>query len=172
MNTDHISLETLDDHNFSAVQAIRREDISEDFVDTASTLMELTHYGFLHHCAGRTFAIKYGRAYIGLILIGEALPWETDPPEMREMPFYRLMGFVLDRRCRGRGLGGYVLELAVQNIYEEFGVRPLALGCHKDNHQAARFYRKHGFFPTDAMEGNDVYWLRYPGNSQKSSKQQ
>lgn len=73
-----------------------------------------------------------------------------------------LMGFVIDRRYRSLGIGGYVLEKAIDNCYSEFGVRSVALGCHKDNHRAAAFYTKHGFGKTDAMEGNDYYYLRYP----------
>ena len=62
-----------------------------------------------------------------------------------------------------KGIGGAVLEEAISLIYREFGVRPIACGVHRENHRAARFYEKHGFHRTDAMEGNDFYFLRYPG---------
>lgn len=165
MDTNAISLEYLTDENLDAVRAIDREDVSEDFVDGADTIFELTRYGIEHNCIGHSYAIKFGDAYIGLILLGEALDWDTDPPEMRKTPFYRLMGFVLDRRYRGRGIGGYVLEKVITEVCREFGVRPIALGVHRDNHDAARFYERHGFVPTDAMEGNDRYYLRYPERS-------
>ena len=97
---------------------------------------------------------------IGLILLGEAIPWETDPPEMRREPFYRLMGFVVDRQHRGRGIGGEILEKTIQIVYRDFGRRPIALGCHKDNTRAERFYLRHGFKKTNAMEENDYYYLR------------
>lgn len=42
-------------------------------------------------------------------------------------------------------------------------VRPIALGCHRDNARAAAFYQRHGFRPTSSMEGDDIYYLRYPG---------
>lgn len=158
-----ISLELLSDQNIAAVRAIHREAISEAFVDSVDTIMETTRYGIEHHCIGHTYAVKYADTYIGVILLGEAIPWETDPEEMSETPFYRLMGFVLDSRYRGRGIGGYVLERVIDTIYREFGVRPIALGVHRDNHRAARFYQTHGFVRMDAMEGNDVYYLRYPG---------
>ena len=41
-------------------------------------------------------------------------------------------------------------------------LRPIALGCHKDNKLAADFYVRHGFRKTMYMEGNDFYYLRYP----------
>lgn len=162
MNKFEITLELLCSENFDAVRAIRREDVSEAFVDTVDTIMELTQYGLEHGCLGHTYAVKYGETYIGVILMGEAIPWETDPEEMDGVPFYRLMGFIIDNRYRGQGIGGHALELVVNAIYQEFGVRPIALGVHKDNHAAARFYETHGFRKTAAMEGNDRYFLRYP----------
>ena len=162
MNPHLISLELLNQQNFASVRQIHREDISEAFVDNADTIMELTQYALAHHCLGHTYAIKYDDLYIGLILLGEAIEWETDPPEMKGVPFYRLMGFVIDSRYRSRGIGGYVLEHTIANIYQEFGVRPIALGVHKDNHEAERFYLNHGFKKTTVMEGNDFYFLRYP----------
>lgn len=161
MDTQRIALELLCEQNIDAVRAIHREDISESWVDTADVLMELTQYGLEHNCIGHTYAIKYGEEYIGVILLGEAIPWETDPEEMQGVPFYRLMGFVIDNRYRSRGVGGYVLEQVIERIYNEYGARPIALGVHKDNHGAARFYEKHGFCKTETMEGNDYYYLRY-----------
>ena len=162
MDKKNIQFELLTTVNISEVRAIHREDIIEDFVGSVDTIMELTQYGIEHNCLGHTYAIKYKCVYIGVILLGEAIPWETDPDEMRRMPFYRLMGFVLDNRYRGQGIGAYVLESVINMCYQEFGVRPIALGCHKDNQKAEKFYLRHGFKKTDVMEGNDYYYLRYP----------
>lgn len=159
---EKIELRLLDASMESAVRAIRREDISEDFVDTAETILELHHYGLEHHCLGHTFAIYADDACVGVLLLGEAIPWETDPPEMKGVPFYRLMGFVLDQAYRGQGIGSYALEEAIRWCWRDFGVRPIALGVHKDNHGAAAFYLRHGFVKTEAMEGNDYYYLRMP----------
>ena len=157
-----INLELLTETNVEAVRAIHREDIPVSWVDDTDTLWELTQYGLKHNCKGHTYAVKYGDAYIGVILLGEAIPWETDPAEMKNEPFYRLMGFAIDNRYRSQGIGSNVLQMAIDAIYGEFGVRPIALGVHKDNHAAARFYERHGFNAVDAMEGNDRYYLRYP----------
>lgn len=156
------TLVELTHDNYDLVKNIDREDIPENYVDTVDTIMEITDYGVAHGCLGHTFAVKLHGDYVGLILLGEAIPWETDPPEMAEQPFYRLMGFVIDRAFRNRGLGGSVLEKAIETVYREFGVRPIALGCHRDNEAAARFYRKHGFRQTKYLEAEDLYYLRYP----------
>ena len=159
---DLISLELLSDYNIEYVCQIQRDDISEAFVDTVDTIMGLTQYGLDHNCKGHTYAIKRENEYIGLILLGEAFEWDTDPEEMKGVPFYRLMGFVIDKRYRSSGIGGYVLEKVIELIYDEFGIHPIALGVHKDNIGAERFYLNHGFQKTAVMEGNDYYYLRYP----------
>ena len=162
---DSIILELLSESNIEDVRRIQRDDISEAFVDTDDTIMELTQYGLDNNCKGHTYAIKRENEYIGLILLGEAFEWDTDPEEMKGVPFYRLMGFVIDQRYRSSGIGGYVLERVIKLIYDEFGVRPIALGVHKDNLGAERFYLKHGFRKTAVMEGNDYYYLRYPNEN-------
>lgn len=156
-----IEFEELTHSNFADACRIDREDIPESYVDTAETLMEITDYGVEHHCMGHTFAAKANGRYVGLLLLGEAIPWETDPSEMRKEPFYRLMGFVIDREYRGCGIGGEVLEKAIERVYRDFGRRPVALGCHKDNVRAERFYLRHGFRKTSYMEGNDYYYFRF-----------
>lgn len=162
MNGQDIQLELLTEDNIGEVRMIQRDDVSEDFVDTADTIMELTRYGEEHNCIGHTYVIRCKTACVGVILLGEAIPWETDPEEIKQTPFYRLMGFVIDKRYCSLGVGGYVLEKVIENCYSEFGVRPIALGCHRDNHRAADFYTRHGFRKTDVMEGDDYYYLRYP----------
>ncbi len=157
-----IILEELTHENFPAVCGIDRSDVGEDIVDGMGTIMELTDYGVAHGCLGHTFAVKYMGEYVGVILLGEAIEWECDPPEMKGVPFYRLMGFVMDRRYRGMGLGGAVLEMAIERVYREFGVRPIAMGCQEGNVAAARFYERHGFCRTEYRDEDDVYYLRYP----------
>ena len=157
-------LEELTHDNYALVREIDREDVPENFVNTVDTIMRLTDYGVAHNLPGHTFAVKALGRYIGTILLAETEPWKTDPPQMSEEPFYRLMGFVLDQRYRGLGIGGRVLEQAVAAVYRDFGPRPIALGCHRDNRSAAAFYRKHGFLKTEYMETDDFYYLRYPAD--------
>lgn len=158
----NIQLEELTHENYEKVRQIRREDVPESFVNTVDTIMRLTDEGVEHGYAGHTFAVKLDDAYVGLILLGEAIPWASDPPQMSERPFYRLMGFVLDKQYRGMGIGGVVLEQTIERVYRDFGPRPIALGCHQKNHTAAAFYLKHGFRKTEYLETEDYYYLRYP----------
>ena len=155
-----ITFEELTHGNFPYAQKIKRDDIPEAWVDNAEAIMEITDYGVAHNCLGHTYLVKLDETYIGLLLLGEAIPWDTDPAEMGKEPFYRLMGFVIDRDSRGKGLGGIILEKAIDRIYCDFGRRSIALGCHKDNVSAARFYERHGFKRTGVFEGTDEYFLR------------
>ena len=46
---DLITLELLSDSNIEDVRKIQRDDISEAFVDTADTIIELNQYGIDHN---------------------------------------------------------------------------------------------------------------------------
>ncbi len=156
----NLRFEELDHNNLNRARMIDRSDISEDFVDTVDTLMELTDYGVKHKCIGHTFLISVGDRPISIILLGEAIPWETDPPQVNETPFYRLMGFVIDKAYRGQGIGKIILDETIRRVYSEYGARSIVLGCHKDNLKAAAFYERYGFIKTEYMEGNDVYYIK------------
>ena len=158
-----MELDELTFDNFKEVYGIERDDISEDFVDGPETFLEILEYGAEHDCIGHTFIIRDNGRAVGTILLGEALDWPTDPPEVKKQPFYRLMLFVLDKNFRGSGIGSKALDETVKRVYEDFGVRPIVMGCHKDNVDAARFYERHGFRNVPGyMEGNDLYYVRYP----------
>jgi len=152
--------EELNNDNYEQAKKIDRTDIPISFVDSIDTIMEYTKYGLEHKCIGHTFLISLEGKYIAYLLLGEAINWETDPDEMGKEPFYRLMGFVVDKKYRNKGYGGEILEKAIDIVYKDFGVRSIALCCHKDNKKAARFYMKHHFVPTGNYEENDEYYLR------------
>ena len=78
-----ITLEQLTHGNYSHALEINRDDIPEAWVDNAAYLMDLTDYGEEHHLIGHTYLARLGTRYIGIILIGEAIPWDTDPDEIR-----------------------------------------------------------------------------------------
>ena len=158
-----LTLEQLTRDNFCHAQAINRDDIPEAWVDTAAYLMEVTDYGAEHRLIGHTFVAYLDGKPVGLIMIGEAIPWETDPDEMKGKPFYRLMGFVVDKDYRNRGIGGEILENAIRQVYDDFGMRSVALGVHRENTRAGRFYERHGFKRTGVYEGNDEYYIRIVG---------
>lgn len=157
-----IQLSVLDDRSRADVLTIDRSDVGEDWVDSIPHILELTQYGLEHGCIGHTFAIYAEHACVGIILMGEGIPWACDPAELAGVPFYRIMGFMLDRKWRSRGIGGQALEMVIDRIYSEFGPRPILLGVQVDNTRAAHFYERHGFTATSAMDEDDRFYIRYP----------
>lgn len=144
------------------VMHIDRSDISEDWVDSIQDIMALHRYGLEHRLIGRTYAIYSEDRCIGLLLMGEGIPWSCDPPELANTPFYRIMGFVIDKTWRGQDVGSQALETAIRLVYDEFGPRPICIGVQQDNTRAASFYQRHGFHPTDSWDEDDRFYLRYP----------
>ncbi len=157
-----IRLECITDANRPDVLTIDRSDISEDWVDSIQTILDLTQYGLEHGCIGHTYAICEEDVCIGIILMGEGIPWACDPQEVKDIPFYRIMGFLLDKSWRSKGIGGKVLETVIDRIFAEFGPRPIILGIQEDNTRAAAFYLRHGFTPTSAWDEDDRFYIRYP----------
>jgi len=152
--------EELNHNNIKYAKEINRTDIPTSFVDSVDTILKISDYGIENNCIGHTFLVSLDGKFVAYLLIGEALKWDSDPEEMKKEPFYRLMGFVVDKNCRGKGYGGEILEKAIEIVYKDFGVRSIALGCHKYNTKASSFYQRHGFKPTGKYEGNDEYYLR------------
>ena len=157
-----IRLEELTDSRRNDVLGIDRNDISEDWVDSIPDILALHQYGLDHGCIGHTYAIYAEDTCIGIILMGEGYPWPCDPPEVAGIPFYRIMGFVIDKAWRGKGLGSQVLEAAITRIFGEFGPRPILIGVQQDNIRAADFYLRHGFRPTDSWDEDDRFYIRFP----------
>ena len=157
-----IRLEELTDSRRNDVLGIDRSDISEDWVDSIPDILALHQYGLDHGCIGHTYAIYTEDVCIGIILMGEGIPWPCDPPEVVGIPFYRIMGFVIDKAWRGKGLGSQVLEAVIARIFSEFGPRPILIGVQRDNVRAADFYLRHGFRPTDSWDEDDRFYIRDP----------
>lgn len=155
-----ITLEVLNRENQGEALGIDREDISLDFVDSVEDIIELTRYGEEHGYIGHTYLIRYEGRCVGIILMGEGIPWEVHPPQIAGRPFYRIMGFIIDRAYRRRGIGSYVLEEVIGRIYREFGPRPIVIGCQEDNAAAMKMYQKHGFVNTFAMDEDDYFMIR------------
>lgn len=157
-----VTIELVSDRNRTALMQLQRDDVSEDVVDSVATILATTQYGADHGYAGHTYAIRYAGRIAGIILMGEGIPWSCDPPELQGIPFWRIMGFLIDRRFRGMGVGSQALEMVISAVFAEYGPRPIALAVQEDNLRAMRFYERHGFVRNSAMDEDDVYFLRWP----------
>lgn len=155
-----IELEPLSASNRQDVLKIDRTDIPMDYVEDIRETLTQSDYGDDHHLRGCCYVVRCNGVCAGVLLIGEGIPWDCDPKEIQGTFFYRILGFVIDKRFRGRGVGSVTMERAIQNIYDEFGPAPIVIECHRENTRAIAFYEKHGFRNTHFAENTDFYFIR------------
>lgn len=155
-----VQLELLSKDNEEKVLAINRDDIPEYFAESMTYTIQLSNYGIEQGLKGFCFAIKYSENYVGLILIGEAIEDDADPDEVKGRPYFRVIGFVIDRRYRDRGVGSKAFSLSLEKIYHEYGTVPILLECHRKNQAAMRFYEKMGFTNTNKLHNDDYYMVK------------
>ncbi|WP_025724741.1 GNAT family N-acetyltransferase [Acholeplasma granularum] len=160
MNFNNIIIDYINVLNSEQIKMLERSDVSENFVDSLDSIKEFTDYSLENNLKGHTFIIKYKSDLVGVLLIVEGIHWETDPKQLYNIPFYRIMDFIINKNYRGYGIGSYVLEEVISRVYNEFGERPVVLGVHKDNIEAEKFYLKHKFIKTEYMDGDDYYFIR------------
>lgn len=153
-------LEELNSYNREKLLEIERDDVPSDFVEDVSETILQADYGTEHRLRGHCYAVREDGEYAGILLIGEGIPWECDPPELCGVFFFRILGFIIDKKYRSCGLGSWALEEAIFRVCSEYGRAPIVIECHKDNVRAAEFYKRHGFRPTDHRENDDFYYIR------------
>lgn len=56
---------------------------------------------------------------------------EADPYELKGNVYFRVLGFVSDKRYRNMGIGLNTLRMAIQNIYSEYGEAHIVFECHR-----------------------------------------
>ena len=150
-----IQIEPLSEENEKYLLQIQRDDIPTQFVEEVSFTIDTVKYGAEHGYRGRCYAVKYDDNYVGILLIGEAIEEDADPDEVKAKVFFRILGFVIDSRYQRMGIGSVALNLAIEDIYREYGKVILVLECNRENQSALRFYEKNGFQNTGIINEND-----------------
>ena len=154
-----VQLEVLDRYNRTQLINLDRKDIPPEYVADVENTISLADYGTKFGLEGKCFAIKYGGKYVGIILIGEAVKNQADPVELQNEKYFRVLGFLIDNKYQGIGIGTKALKKATDEIYREYGRVPLLLECHKDNEKAIKFYEKNGFSNTGILNGKGTDWF-------------
>ena len=159
LKNNMVQLEVLDRYNRTQLVNLDRKDIPLEYVADVENTISLADYGARFGLGGRCFAIKYGGKYVGIILIGEAIKNETDPVELKGEKYFRVLGFLIDNKYQGIGIGSQALKKAISEIYRDYGKVPLLLECHKDNEKAIRFYEQNGFVNTGKLNEKGTDWF-------------
>ena len=154
-----VQLEVLDRYNRTQLINLDRKDIPLEYVADVEHTISLADYGTKFSLGGRCFAIKYGGKYVGIILIGEAVKNEADPVELKGEKYFRVLGFLIDNKYQGIGIGTIALQKAIKEIYRDYGKIPLLLECHKDNERAIKFYEENGFVNTGKLNQKGTDWF-------------
>lgn len=156
-----VQLEVLGRYNRTQLINLDRKDIPLEYVADVENTISLADYGARFGLGGRCFAIKYGGKYVGIILIGEAVKNEADPVELKDEKYFRVLGFLIDNKYQGIGIGTIALQKAIKEIYRDYGKVALLLECHKDNEKAIRFYEENGFVNTGKLnaKGTDCFMI-------------
>ena len=152
-------LELLDSYNRKEIVKIDRSDIPAEFAAKAEDTIAMADYGKKIGLPGKCFAIKYNKNYVGIILIGKAVENAADPIELKGSYYFRVLGFFIQSKYQGLGIGTTALQKAIDEIYSEYGPVTLLLECHKDNEKALAFYEKNGFVNTGRMNAKGTDWF-------------
>ena len=139
-----VTLAPLSPANEPALLALDCSGFPPAYVEPPARTIALTHWGEENGMDGFCFAIQADGHDAGLMLLGQAIPDPADPAEVRGKRYFRLLGFVLGREHRGRGVGSEALRQALSALYDTYGPVPVVLECHKEN-PALRLYRQLGF---------------------------
>ena len=159
LKNNMVQLEVLGRYNRTQLVNLDRKDIPLEYVADVENTISLADYGVKFGLGGRCFAIKYGGKYVGIILIGEAIKNEADPVELKGEKYFRVLGFLIDNKYQGIGIGSLALKKATDEIYRDYGKVPLLLECHKDNERAIRFYEQNGFVNTGKLNEKGTDWF-------------
>ena len=159
LKNNMVQLEVLDRYNRTQLVNLDRKDIPLEYVADVENTISLADYGVKFGLGVRCFAIKYGGKYVGIILIGEAIKNEADPVELKGEKYFRVLGFLIDNKYQGIGIGSLALKKATDEIYRDYGKVPLLLECHKDNERAIRFYEQNGFVNTGKLNEKGTDWF-------------
>ena len=154
-------LELLDSYNRKEIVKIDRSDIPAEFAAKAEDTIAMADYGKNIGLPGKCFAIKYNKNYVGVLLIGKAVEDAADPVELKGSYYFRVLGFFIQSKYQGLGIGTTALQKAIDEIYSEYGPVTLLLECHKDNEKALAFYEKNGFVNTGKLnnKGTDYFMI-------------
>ena len=156
-----VQLELLDSHNRKEIVKIDRSDIPVEFAAKAEDTIAMADYGKAMALPGKCFAIKYHKNYVGIVLIGKAVEAAADPVELKGSGYFRVLGFFIQSKYQGIGIGTTALQKAIDEIYRDYGPVTLLLECHKDNEKALAFYEQNGFVNTGRMnaKGTDYFMV-------------
>ena len=102
---------------------------------------------------------------VGRVLIGKI---EVEPQEPDVLQKYgqvwRVMGFFIDEKFQGKGIGSEALKLVLNKIssFPDGKKYPIALEVEDANENAKQLYQKMGFYDTGVRYGESCVYVKLP----------
>lgn len=156
-----IDLENITFSNVHELLELNPGNTPSEFVESPEIIIAYAYCGDQQKLRGFCNAICADGVPVGLFLIGEAIPGESDPIEARRAGlFFRMLGFQIDAAQRGKGIAKEALRLILQKYDALYNRAPLVLECHEENTVAYKMYLSAGFRDTRITQNRHQIMLR------------
>lgn len=160
-----VGLTTLTFDNYEKVLKLKPKDSQKEFVEDWTTILAIAYIGEISNLNGKLYIITYNDVPVGRGLVGKIEVGAQEPMEVRKYGFaYRIMGFFVDEKYQGLGIGKRALELFINEIKEEpdGNQLPITLEVKIDNTLAKKMYESFGFYDTGIRYGDDCAYVKMP----------
>jgi diamine N-acetyltransferase len=160
-----IKLTTLSFKNYEEVLALKPRDNQKTYVEDWATILAFAYIGVVNGLEGELCIITCDDKPVGRVLIGKI---EVEPQEPEVLQKYgqvwRVMGFFIDEKSQGKGIGSEALKLVLNKIssFPDGKKYPIALEVEEANENAKQLYQKLGFYDTGVRYGESCAYVKLP----------
>lgn len=161
-----VGLTTLTFDNYEQILRLKPMDSQKEFVEDWATILALAYIGENLNLNGKLYIITYNDIPVGRGLIGKSEVGIQEPVEIQKYGFaYRIMGFFIDKKYQGLGIGKIALGLLLDKIkeYPDGNKLPITLEINNNNTVARKMYQAVGFCDTGIRYGEDCAYVKKPG---------
>lgn len=160
-----VGLTTLTFENYEESLKLKPMDSQKEFVEDWATILAIAYIGENLNLNGMLYIITYNDIPVGRGLIGKSEVGIQEPVEIQKYGFaYRIMGFFIDKKYQGLGIGKEALGLLLDKIkeYPDGNRLPITLEVKNNNTVAKKMYQAFGFRDTAIRYGEDCAYVKMP----------
>lgn len=160
-----VRLDKLSFENYGRVLRLEVNENQKDFVEEPATVIALAYAGMEAHMPGELCVIYKEEEVAGVVLIGRAEVEEQEPTELQKYKHvYRIMGFQIDQKYQGKGIGRKAFSLILDKIahYPDGQLIPVALEVEEKNTAALHLYQSFDFYDSGIRYGDACAYIRMP----------
>ena len=138
-----LRLKDISENNWIDVASLSVKDHQQRYVTSAISILAR---GYVYReCRAKVYAFDMDGTIVGTALVRE----------FSEEPLgYDLQEFLIGKQYQGRGYGSAALELILDELRKEKHFDHVELCVKKDDTEAIRLYKKHGFIDSGFIDEN------------------